>query len=246
MGAVTESGSEEHVARLSILAGCDIILDPREPTALVESLNKTVNAGQIPESLLNSSIEKIIETKNKWLGVQQSEKLLDEESRENLLIEISRRSVCCLKGGKLHSKKVRVYVFDVTQAGEEVAQPFIKSSVEAGTGCKIKYLNLEKAEILLSAEGSKDEATICLVYTSVAAWKGHTNLPESFKRLLGQVDALDCEKILISFGSPYIIRGFEKFDTILCTFDRLDVCQHAVADVLLGRLEAQGKLPVRL
>jgi beta-N-acetylhexosaminidase len=100
--------------------------------------------------------------------------------------------------------------------------------------------------MFLPEGGSKDEAIMCLVYTSVAAWKGHTNLPGSFKKFLDRVADLDCKKVLISFGSPYIIRGFEKFDTILCTFDHLDVCQLAVTDVLLGRLEAQGKLPVKL
>ncbi|HEX3037331.1 MAG TPA: glycoside hydrolase family 3 protein [Thermodesulfobacteriota bacterium] len=245
MGAITELGSEEDVACLSLLAGCDIVLDPREPVRLIERLNEMFEDGQILELLLDNSVEKIIEAKNKWLGAQQSEKLLNEESGENMLSEIAGRSVCRLRDGKLNSKKATVYVLDVTQAGEEVAQPFLQSLAEAEMECKEKYLT-QDTEMFLPEGGSKDEAIMCLVYTSVAAWKGHTNLPGSFKKFLDRVADLDCKKVLISFGSPYIIRGFEKFDTILCTFDHLDVCQLAVTDVLLGRLEAQGKLPVKL
>jgi beta-N-acetylhexosaminidase len=117
---------------------------------------------------------------------------------------------------------------------------------EAGINLEKRSFTLHDAVEFLPQNETGDIPTICLVYTSVAAWKGHTNLPESFKGFLRRMSQLNCEKILISFGSPYIVRGFENFDTILCAFDSLDVCQHAVADVLLGKLEAQGQLPVKL
>jgi hypothetical protein len=32
----------------------------------------------------------------------------------------------------------------------------------------------------------------------------------------------------------------------MCAFDKLDVCQNAAAEVLLGKLKPEGILPVRL
>jgi beta-N-acetylhexosaminidase len=246
MGAIAELGEEEDIARLSILSGCDIILDPRQPLELIERLTEMVKIGEIPESLLDSSVEKIIVSKEKWLSTQPPENSLDETYGENLLDEIARRCVCCLKGGRLRSKKVTIYVLDVTQAEEDVSGSFVKHLAEAGIKLEKKSLTPQDAEAFLPEGRNRDQAIICSVYTSVAAWKGHTNLPEPFKRLLRRVSNLHCERVLISFGSPYIVRGLEHFDTILCTFDRLDICQHAVADVLLGQLKAQGSLPVKL
>lgn len=246
MDALSNLGKEENIARLSILSGCDIILDPRRPVELIERLIQMVKAGEIPKSLLDSAVEKIIATKRKWLGTQPWENPFDGTYGRNLLIEIAHRSVCLLKGGRLRSKTATIYVLDVTQSEEDVSEPFVNHLTKAGIKLEEKSFTLQSIETFLPRCEINHGAIICLVYTSVAAWKGHTKLPESFRELLKQVSSLQCERILISFGSPYIVRGFENFDTILCAFDRLDDCQRAVADVLLGRLEAQGKLPVRL
>jgi beta-N-acetylhexosaminidase len=205
-----------------------------------------VKSGEIPEPLLDRAVENIIAAKRKWLKVKPYQEIVGNNYGEKLLTEITQRSVCCLKGGKLHSKKASVYILDVTQVGEDISKPFLKCLAEGGIDYEKKPLTLRDAEAFLPDKENSDMAIICLVYTSVAAWKGHTNLPESFKGFLRRVAKLNSEKILISFGSPYVVRGFENFDTILCTFDSLDGCQQSVVEVLLGKLEAQGRLPVKL
>lgn len=246
MGAIAQVGREEDIAPLSILSGCDIILDPKGPVRLIERLNDMVKKRAISESLLDRAVKKIITAKKKWLYDRPYENSLDENYGKNLVNEIARRSVCCLKGGKLYSNKATVYVLDVTQVEEDVCRPFLTCLAEGGIDCEKRSLTIRDAETILSEIESGDRATICLVYTSVAAWKGHTNLPESFRGFLRRVSSSHYEKILISFGSPYVVRGFENFDTILCAFDSLDACQQAVADVLLGKVQAQGQLPVKL
>jgi beta-glucosidase-like glycosyl hydrolase len=246
MDALYGLGKEEDIASRSILSGCDIILDPRESVNLVKRLAEMVKIEQIPERLLDSAVEKIIAVKRKWLKAPYYEGFVDETYGKNLLIEIAHRSVCLLKGGRLRSGRAKVYVLDVTEAQEDLSNPFLERLEEAGIECLRKTLTPREAQEFLPENDSGGNAVICLVYTSVAAWTGHTNLPESYKGFLMRVGDLRCEKILISFGSPYIVRGFGGFDTVLCAFDCLEVCQRAVADVLLGRLEAQGRLPVRL
>ena len=46
--------------------------------------------------------------------------------------------------------------------------------------------------------------------------------------------------------SPYVISEFKDFDTVLTLFDTMDACQRAAADLLCGKLEARGKLPVTI
>ncbi len=247
MGAIANLGAEEHTARLSILSGCDIILDPKEPIRIMERLSEMVKSGEISESLLDGALEKIVATKREWLNNQPLKSPFDETYGRDLITEIAHRSVCLLKGGKLKSKNVTVYILDVTQAEEDVSESFVNHLSEFEIGIEKWSFTARDSETFLPPRETNDgRAIICLVYTSVAAWKGHTELSESFKELLRRVSNLKCERVLISFGSPYIVRGFESFNTILCAFDRLDACQCAVADVLLGRREAQGKLPVRL
>ncbi|MGH7806541.1 MAG: glycoside hydrolase family 3 N-terminal domain-containing protein, partial [Thermodesulfobacteriota bacterium] len=246
MGAITELGDEKDIAPLSILSGCDIILDPKEPVGVIERLNAMVGKGRLSQSLLDRSVKKLVKTKEKWLYASSCEKSFDEEYEKKLVAEIAQRSVCLLKGGKLSSNKATVYVLDVTEEKTDISTSFIEPLTNTGISCEKYNVAPHDARQCMSGSESNKGAVICLVYTSVAAWKGHTNLPVNFKQFLRGVSESNREKVLISFGSPYSVRGFEKFDTILCAFDSMDVCQHAVADVLLGKLEAQGQLPVKL
>jgi len=93
---------------------------------------------------------------------------------------------------------------------------------------------------------SEDSAIICLVYTTIGAWKKQSNLPDNFKAILKKLQSTSSETVLVSFGSPFIIRDFDKFKSIICSFDILDECQVAAADVLLGKFQATGHLPVNL
>jgi len=246
MGALEGLGKEEDAACRAFLAGCDIILDPKEPLRLLEGLGEMVKGGEASESLLDKAVEKIVTAKRKWLSTWPYERSLDKTYGKNLIDEIARRSLCRIKGGKLNSKKAVVYVLDVTQKEGDVSLSFLRALAEAGVECEKRSVSLRDPEGLLPNGKSVEGAVICLVYTSVAAWKGHTDLPESFKGFLERAGDLNRERILISLGSPYVVQGFKGFDTILCAFDRLDACERALADVLLGRLEPQGKLPVEL
>ncbi|HWP92382.1 MAG TPA: glycoside hydrolase family 3 protein [Thermodesulfobacteriota bacterium] len=247
MDALSGLGKEqEKIARLSILAGCHIILDPKEPVTLIERLVEMIETGDIPESLLDKAVDDITKVKKKWFYDKPHRNSLDEGYGENLVEEIARRSVCCIKGRRLRSEKAIVYVLDVTQSGGDISRPFLRSLKEAGVTCQKQVITYQDNLKSIPREENGDTAVICLVYTSVAAWKHHSSLPESYKKFLDKASGLHSEKILVSFGSPYVLRGFENFDTVLCAFDRMDSCQRAVADVLLGRLLARGRLPVKL
>ncbi len=246
MGAIAELGDEKDVAPLSILSGCDIVLDPKDPVGVIKRLNAMVGKGRLSQLLIDRSVKKLVEAKEKWLYGSSCEKSFDEDYGKNLVEEIAQRSVCLLKGGKLSSNKATVYVLDVTGDETDISSSFFEALTNAEISCgKYSIVPSNSKQFASRSESSKG-AVICVVYTSVAAWKGHTNLPGIFKEFLTKVVESNCEKIFISFGSPYAVRGFEKFDTILCAFDSLEVCQKSVADVLLGRLEAQGRLPVTL
>jgi hypothetical protein len=166
------------------------------------------------------------------------------QTAAGLIERISQGSICMLKGGKLRSGKALVCVFDVTQSGGDISSGFTNSLANAGIDFKTAHVgfttNLNR---LIDQSGDRD-ALICLVYTTVGAWKKQSSLPEFFRTVLKELAALPAEKVLMSFGSPYVVSGFNGFDTVICAFDSLNVCQSAAARVLLGNSEAKGIMPV--
>jgi hypothetical protein len=136
-------------------------------------------------------------------------------------------------------------VFDVTQSEKDVSGSFAETLSKAGIGCRMAHIAFDTRADKLIAQSKDCGAVICLVYTSVGAWKKQSALPEFYKGVLNELAALPQEKALISFGSPYIVRGFNGFDTVICAFDLIAPCQSAAARVLLGEIDAKGRLPVR-
>ena len=246
MGALSQYGDEADMASRALAAGCDIILDPFEPVGLIEELTKGVRDGKISTGKLEGAVEKVIKTKLRVLDAPQTDLSHGENSALKILNEIASRSVCLLKGGRLAGNKVTIFVFDVTQSSEDISNPFVANLLKAGIDCEIEHVPFLVGGIPFHSESRSRRTIICLTYTSVGAWKDHYRLPESFKNCLRNIARIDCDKFLISFGSPYIVQGFENFDTIICAFDKLDVCQSAASDVLLGKLKPEGSLPVRL
>lgn len=246
MQALSDYGGEVDMAGQALAAGCDIILDPKEPVYLMEQLSKGVTDGKISMGHLERAAEKVVMAKSRWLHEHRVYDLHTEDSGLTLLNEIANRSVCLFKRGGLLKGGAKIFVFDVTQSSDDISNPFVGRLLEAGIECEVKVITHFNVDLPFRIESRSRQPIICLTYTSVGAWKGYYKLPERFKASLERIGRGDCYKCLVSFGSPYVVRGFENFDTIICAFDKLDVCQSAAADVLLGKLEPRGTLPVRL
>ncbi len=100
MAGVADHFSEGEMAVLAIEAGVDILLYPKSAKVVVDSLEKAVQSGRIPESRIEESLSKILNAK-KDLGLfkqrtVQSDKVLErlntEESHQSAL-EVARASI---------------------------------------------------------------------------------------------------------------------------------------------------------
>jgi len=52
--------------------------------------------------------------------------------------------------------------------------------------------------------------------------------------------------LVVSFGSPYLLRRFPEVDAYLCLYSNLDSAQVAAVETIVGANPPQGKLPVTL
>ncbi|HKQ31702.1 MAG TPA: glycoside hydrolase family 3 N-terminal domain-containing protein, partial [Thermodesulfobacteriota bacterium] len=244
MSGISKLGDEWDNSHLALDAGCDIILDPREPVLLLDRLADMASTGELNPNILDRAAGRVITAKSRLTasagGTQSTAR-----NAPRLIESIAEGSICRLRGGTLRSRKALVAVFDVTQSEKEVSRSFIETLSKAGIDCRPVHIAFDPRADKLVAQSKDCGAVICLVYTSVGAWKKQSALPEFYRGVLNELAAHPQEKALISFGSPYIVRGFDRFDTVLCAFDLITPCQSAAARVLLGEIDAKGTLPVR-
>lgn len=241
MEGIIKLGSEEYLANKALNAGCDIILDPQDPITLVRNLNSS----ELDLSILNPRVERLLSIKEEFLTRTATNDIKMKVEGHILKDRIARESVCLVRGETLGSKKAIVYTFDVTNSENEISSNFCQQLEHNGISLHNVSVSLDDADIAIE-NIPEDCAIICLVYTTIGAWKKQSILPDNFKSILKNLASLSNERVLISFGSPYIIRDFDNFKSIICSFDILNECQLAVADVLLGKYQARGYLPINL
>ncbi len=246
MAGIYLFGDEGDIAQLSLNAGCDILLDPKNPIILIETLCEMAGIGELSETKLNQAAQRVLSAKCKIYDMESDGNYSKTNDGTHLVEEIARRSICMLKGQPLSFKHAKVFVFDVTQSDNDISGEFTESLHKNGVTSIKANIELTTDISSILSNINEDEAIICLIFTTVGAWKKHLSLSGLFKSLLHTLEQASNETVLISFGSPYVVEGFEDFDTVICTFDFLDVCQNAVIDILLGKSTAEGKLPVKL
>jgi len=240
MEGIIKLGEELYLAQKILEAGCDIILDPKDPVSLIQNLIDS----ELAEENLNPKVQRILSTKESFPTKEYSGDSTIIETGQKLRKQIAEESVCLKRGGKLNSKKAYIYTFDVTDSENIISAPFTSYLEENGIELTNISVKPDGVEAQIPDKVPEDTAVICLVYTTIGAWKKQSYLPDNFKSVIAKLGSLPNENVLISFGSPYILRNFDEFKTILCSLDILDICQAAAARVLLGQIEPQGQLPV--
>ena len=241
MDALRKFGAEYEIAIRSIEAGCDIILDPRDPYELFEKIKLEIDDDEVLLSKIRESSETVLNLKE-GLVVENLEEEPDWDVSGKLVRELSVKSVCELKEGVIDSEKVDINVLDVTDKGSQLLRPF--TDCLEGNGIIVNSLNYisEKNVSVVNTTFNK----INLIVTSVAAWSAHSQLNSTFKTFLKKIHDSGSKNILASFGSPYVVKDVNSFDIILCSFDSLPECQIAVAEILLGKYSPTAKLPIKI
>ena len=244
MSGISNLGNETGLSLRALNAGCDIILDPRDPYTLLKGLNEASSEGTLDEEVVLKAADRIIALKKSLPEGLSEITTQSKEKCRNLSRLISEKSVSILRGRSLKPGRAILCTFDVTESGQDAAAVFAGRLRDAGVFFEEVNVTTSTDVSKLSCGAGDDAALICLVFTTVGAWKRQFSLPDFMRAALDRLSSAPGESALVSFGSPYVVRGLDGFGTVICAFDSLPECQSAAADVLLGNAAAVGKIPV--
>jgi len=216
MGPLKDFGSELEAAVKSLQAGCNIILDPEKPRELIEGIRSEIKNNESLMYEVQRSFQSVLEIK-KSLDYEDDDraKKPDQQVKDKLVREISNRSVCVIKGGKISSEKVDVNLLDATGRGVDVITPFTDCLERNGIAVNSVNCIFEPG---FSVVYSSSYNVINLIVTSVAGWKNYFQISSDFKIFLNKMSNAGSRNIVVSFGSPYVIKHLDKFDIIVCSF----------------------------
>ena len=221
----------------SLKAGVDILLHPDDPDKTVRELASSLKSGEISEEHVEAASARILYAKKKIQKMETD--AIDWRKHRELSSEITDKSITLVKytpGILPLSGRNKV---SVVLAGDD---KYFESSLLKTFFESITSPN-ERAP---SPVESSEEIRVFAVFTSVSAWKGSSGIDEIEKERINRSIRGAGHSIVISFGSPYILRHFREADLLIAAYEPTERAQKAVIRCLSGNLKFQGRLPVSL
>jgi beta-glucosidase-like glycosyl hydrolase len=248
----------KHVPVQCMNAGFDILLHPENVNSVIEELKQAVSYGEIKEETIDSAVTRILKSKSKIKRTEKPEGCNVRESGKSPLFDgisyskhavlsntISERAVTLVKNthGVLPIRDIQdVYLVFAGEGNSYNQTPlrcFIpdNSAVSVGAGFKPA----------LEGQPHRDTPTIIIaIFTNIAAWKGSSGINEEEVQLIKKLIKKSRHSIILSFGSPYVLRHFNEADILIAAYDPTEQAQSSVIKCLKGELSFQGRLPVTL
>ncbi|GBE03493.1 MAG TPA: hypothetical protein ENH45_01935 [Nitrospirae bacterium] len=224
----------DDVAAKCMNAGYDIILHPTDAASTVEELERAVSSGEIEEVKIDTAVERILKYKLKIVSRKRAAP--DYKKHAKLFEVISDRAVTLVKDtpGVIPLMDIQntslVYTFDENRHDLSVLK---KTFQRAGSIAECNSADL-------------NETVVFSLFTSIAAWEGSSGIRDEEIEAIRNIINNSRNSIVVSFGSPYVLRHFGEADVLIATYDSSGQAQASLIKCLQGEVCFRGRLPVEL
>lgn len=267
MQGVQKNYGNGEAAVQAVLAGNDIILVPPDINLAHSEIVRAVQSGRIPISTINNAAGKIL-TAKEWLGIRH-QRVVDMNTisykvgthqNQSLAQEIADKSVTMVRNdGDVLPLNVKT---SSRQKLLTVVLQNARSRFEGGDFYQELRSRFNTELVRITPEsnrlnqtdalkGARTAAAIVVsCYVDVMISSNRFGLDANQTRLLKDLERIAEQRnipiIIVSFGSPYVIMGHDKVPAYICAYSGAKVCETAVAKVLKGELDPQGRIPVTI
>jgi len=249
----------------AVRAGADVILLPPEADVAIQSLARAVREGILTEARIDESVGRILAAKES-VGLlrrqpaarDSAEKAVGRPSDVERALEIARQSITVVRneGGVLPLRAeeplriLHLVLSSDPRTDAAVIQGFPEDELaRRRIPHQAVYVGPDVSEAKAAeVVGRAGEATHVLasVFARVAAFRGTADMPEGQAALLRRLQAGTTPLVIVSFGSPYLLRQVPAATTYVCAYGWPETSQRAAVAAVLGEHAAEGKLPVTL
>jgi hypothetical protein len=223
----------DNVPLQCIEAGADILLHPADPDVTVKELISAAESKRIIEERIEDAFKRIIRIKTGLQGEIDHD--IDYQRNAVLSSQITDRSVSLIK-----STSGKLLVPDYSKVHLILAGD---SELFRSSPLRKYFTHISTIDDEIEFE---NRYPVFAIFTSVAAWKGSSGISESKKERIRQLIKKARRSMVISFGSPYVLRHFKEAQILIAAYEATGQAQVAVMKCLEGRKDFRGKIPVSL
>lgn len=214
-------------------AGIDILLHPVDADATVSELEAAVAGGTLDESVINTAVARILREKSRPAS-GSGQKTVHPGAVAARLAGKSITLVDQILGTLPLDDPEHTVLVLCGDLAKHDASPI---------SCAFP-VHLDPDDV---AGGAAEENTVLFaLFTSVAAWQGSSGLaPDEIERIQLAVRKAK-QSVVVSLGSPYVLRHFTEADALVATYDSSRFAQGALIGCLTGAFRFNGTLPVEI
>ena len=221
------------VSAQCLQAGADILLHPDDPENTVRELMEGLASNKVHEEQIDAALQRIMKAK----------KRLQKSVRREIDYEHHKALASLITGMSISLVRTKAGLLPI--AGRDTVQMVFAGDPELFQASSLKNCY---ASWSTAAEGIGPEQDICIiaVFTNIAAWKGSSGINDDEKKRLQELIRKARHSIVVSFGSPYVLRHFPEADVLIAAYEATEQAQTAVVQCLEGLMDFRGRLPIDL
>ena len=266
MDAISKMFSHDKAAAMAVKAGVDFALHSPDDDAAFRGIKAAVAAGEISESQINASVERILRAKarlglhlNRQVDVAAIAERFGTRANAQVAQEINDRGLTLIKDERNQ----------VPLAASREANVLYLSMLDYASGwregipsrtivpeLKKRWPNLTSVEVtdrttaseydLIRALTKRADAVVAGVFVRIASFSGRMDLSQPQIALLDSVAAQDKPFVTVCFGNPYTATFLPKLPAVLLGYEFSDFTERAAAKALAGEIPIGGRLPISL
>lgn len=251
MGGAAEVAKINSIDLAAFMAGNDILLIPNDLKKAIKKMKRAFNQGKFTEARLAHSVKKILKAKykvglNAFKPVEIDKLIADLNTpKDDYLIERSMAEAITLLKGNQSLPLTTEEAIGFISLGEADGTIFYSELAKELNLIPLQFSG-NQVETLAKAEGL---STIVVGFhrSNASPWKA-SDFSNSELRLLNEL-AQKHKVILAPFVKPYALSklsNLSDFSVVLMGYQNTSEAQRLAAQMLLGKQEIKGKLPVSI
>ncbi len=259
MGGLVNAFGPSEAPVLALIAGADLLLQPADPGATIDAVERAVRQGRVSEDRLDQSVRRVLALKQRLGLFTQRTVALENVPRsvgsaQHLAkaLEVAQRSIVLLvDDGSIDSLRARPRRLALVTYGDEgnpvVGPTLLQELRKAGDTVSVVRLwpqsgpaSFDSARAVLRA----NPRAVFAVAVRAVPWRGRIGMPDALAGLIDE-SAAARPTTLASLGSPYLITQTTRLKSYLLGWAANPISEIAVARALSGAA-VNGRLPTRV
>ncbi len=262
MAAISGRLGSGEAATRAVEAGADVILMPASVEGALNGIVDAVQSGRIPESRIDQSVRRLLDTKESLgLNVDREVDLavipavVGIPAHAEVADEIARRSITLLRnGGDLlplrGTRSARVLSISFRRSSDVLAGRYFNQRLRS-TYPRLSTVELDRDASVALYEGLMRQArqsslVVVSTYVTAVSYSGSVAVPKEVSDFVEGLARANVPHIVVSFGNPYLITEFPDVQAYMLAWSGSRSSQRAAAGALFGDFPIEGRTPTRI